>query len=524
MKRPGKTRVPKSADSYYWPLKMTIVAVSILLLRAGVSPASHPVPITPAFPLTAICQGVASQNDAEVTLPRPESSKPVYSTEALAGQQFAHEDLSDTIWKGADLRGARFIDCILDRADFSEAYMGGVAFERCRMRETRFRSTSLRGAYLNKCDLSGVDFTNADIAGMTLIDITLCPSGATHLAALRAAVELRGGSTYSLAFLAAISGDAFAFTYDRSNRAGWPGQPITVAPVLRALESLGFHVTYRMNLKNIGTARRELTATLRRGLVAILPMRLAGGGLDGNTVEQPVWVVVHELMPGGEDNAQVSIQTPFGPMMFDLEDFLRRWRGAWPTLMPKGESLDKASFPIYSVGALRTQVTELSAISRALATASAIMTEPRTFANTYGGFQAYQALVEDARNEALMLGELVHWSGAPRLALAGSRQLAAEFLTEAAVEVPETARQPLIEAAGLYAEVATLLTDEWPFPSPAAFESEETTTAIHTALARRPHVAALLEAVLSREQRALALLEEAAGNLEAPMSPSEPNP
>lgn len=427
----------------------------------------------------------------------------------LAGLDFMALDLGGTKWFQADLRGARFTQCKLANADFSAATLNGAVFRSCQLQDALFTGAGLAGAHFSTCDISGATFTDASVSGVTLDDVRLFPTGARHLPALRDAVRLRGGPELSPAWLAAASGDAFALTYNRADRAAWPGTPMTLNPLLAAADTIGYDATYRPKMESAEAAGKELTAVLRRGLVAVLPMRLAGGGLTGNAVEQAVWVVAYDMKRSGQAPEAVSVQTPFGPMEFGFQDLLARWRGPWPTLVPVGAESSVGEFPLCTIGAQKKEFAAQAAAVKALRHAADIMNEPRSFASFSGGFAAYEALSQDFGNPETAVGDLVHWSGAPRQALAASRQLAADFLREAAEELPEASRDPLLEAASLYGEVALLLGEEWPLPRPEAFEGENAIIAADAATGRRPHARALLEEALARERRAIALLGQA---------------
>jgi hypothetical protein len=255
----------------------------------------------------------------------------------LAGLEFTGLDLTGTKWFQADLRGARFTHCTLAGADFTATYLNGAVFSSCQLQDAVLSGSSLAGGSFSACDISGAVFTDTNVAGLTLEDVTLFPTGAAHLPAIREAVRLRGGLEVSAEWLAAASGDAFAFTYDRKDRAAWPGTPLTFNPILLAAETLGYDATFKPNMDSEDVAGRELTATLRRGLVAILPMRLAGAGLSGNAVEGGVWVAAYDMERSRKTAESVLVQTPFGPMAFGFQDLLSRWQGPWPTLSPAGE-------------------------------------------------------------------------------------------------------------------------------------------------------------------------------------------
>ena len=427
----------------------------------------------------------------------------------LAGLEFSGLDLAQTKWCQADLRGARFTQCHLRDADFTGAALNGAAFQSCNLTGATFAAATLPGAYVGTCDLSGAGFDKADTFGATLVDVTLFPTGASHLPAVAAAVELRGGRKLASTWLAAASGDAFAFTYDRNDRAAWPGAPVTLNPITNALDTLGFDAIYRTGINTPDGAQKEITSILRRGLVAVLPVRLAGAGLRGNAVEAGVWVAAYEMSAEKAQPEQVSLRTPFGGVNLPMGELLRRWEGPWPTLLPAGAGPFLAKYPICLVGAQKAETSEADIAVAALRHASAIMNEPRSFGEAFGGFDAYRALIQDAADRDLAIGDLIHWSGAPRQQLAASRRLAAAFLKEAAPKLPEPAQRPLLEAATCYEEIASLLTNEWPLPSPAAFQGEKVMTAVDAAVTRRPYAKALLDEVLARERRAVALLEQA---------------
>ncbi len=424
----------------------------------------------------------------------------------LAGLEFTGLDLWATKWFQADLRGARFTECRLVGADFSAAYLNGAVFRSCQLQDVLFTGAGLAGAHFSTCDIAGATFAEATVSGVRLDDVRLFPTGAAHLPAVRDAIRLRGGPQLSPTWLAAASGDAFAFAYDRDDKGAWPGTPMTFNPILLAAETVGFDATYRPGMESAEGAGKELTAILRRGLVAVLPMRLAGGGLSGNTVEEAVWVVAYDMERSRKTPETVSVQTPFGPMVFGFDDLLARWRGPWPTLVPVGAESAVGEFPLCTVGAQKTEYAEPTVALKAMRHAADIMDEPRSFASVSGGFGAYEALIQDFANPDVAVIDMLQWAGAPREALAASRELAAEFLREAADELPETSKGTLEEAASLYDEIALLLREEWPLPPSEAFEGESGMVAADAAAARRPHARALLEEALARERRAVARL------------------
>jgi Pentapeptide repeats (9 copies) len=427
----------------------------------------------------------------------------------LAGLEVSGLDLKETKWGQADLRGARFTKCDLQGADFAGAALQGATFQSCNLAGASLVGATLPGAYLGTCDLSGADLSKADTFGATLVDVAVSPTGGTYLPAIGMAIELRDGPRVSPAWLAAASGDAFAFTYDRANRAALPSAPMSFDPAVVALDTLGYAATYRTEPRNSDEAYKELSAVLRRGLVAMLPLRLAGAAMRGEAVEGGVWVVAHQLTAEKGKPEIISVRTPFGPLDLPRDDLLRRWEGPWPTLLPAGTGPFLARYSLCVVGAQKAETAQAGIALTAFRHASALMHEPRSFGQAFGGFDAYRALIEDAGSNDVPVAELVAWSGAPRRYLAAARRLAAAFLREAGPSLPAPAQGPAGEAAMWYDQIATLLTSEWPLPPPEAFQGEGMAAAADLATTRRPHARMLLEEALIRERRAVALLEQA---------------
>ncbi|HJN93119.1 MAG TPA: hypothetical protein QGF05_10410, partial [Dehalococcoidia bacterium] len=285
---------------------------------------------------------------------------------------------------------------------------------------------------------------------------------------------------------------------------------MTFNPILLALDTLGHDASLRTNMSGAGAATKELTSVLRRGLVALVPMKLAGGGgLTGNAVEDAIWCAIHQVSNEDTGYEAVRVHTPFGPMDMPMEDVVRRWRGPWTTLVPAGDGQYSATYAMVTVGARKETLSPLDVDVEILRNASAILNEPRSYAEAYGGFAAYEALMADLKRPAEDVSAAILWSGKPRQQLIASRILAAAYLREAAPNMPDAARTSVERAAALYDQVVTVLRDEWPLPEAKAFEGENAVAAVGDAAARRPHAIAALEEALSRERRAIALMEQA---------------
>ncbi len=149
-------------------------------------------------------------------------------------------------------------------------------------------------------------------------------------------------------------------------------------------------------------------------------------------------------------------------------------RGPWPTLVPAGDGQFSATYAICTVGAKEAEPSQLDIAIEVMRNASAIVNEPRSFADAYGGLAAYEALVSDLKEPEADISRVILWSAKPRAQLIASRELAAAFLREVAPSLPEAARESVESAATLYEQVVIVLRDEWPLPEEGRLHASRT--------------------------------------------------
>ena len=423
---------------------------------------------------------------------------------SLPGRTFAGLDLARTGWERADLRGARFARCTLDGADFSGALLSGALFEACSLREVQFLNATLAGASFAQCDASSVGFAGADLSGAAFSDVRFVRSGATYLPALSIALQSQGEPPRSQAFVSALCGNAFAFTYDPRARGTWPGRPLTVNPLTHACEVLGHRAVKRFDLRSGSGATEALSGALARGLTALIPMEVGGRGLRGDSVRGGLWVAVNaEPSPVAGQLPSVRVGSLFGvDVPYTPDDLASRWQGPWDTLEPLGALPARAAYPFVVVGVRLQQTAEREVVAEVLRTASRIFEEERTFGGVTGGRAAYEALSRDLNNPEVDVREVAVWSGFPRQCLIGTRRDAVEFLREAgAVLGPQGAAH--LQAAGAeYETVVGMLEQGWPLPTPGA-PAEGAADEALAAQADRYQAATVVLEVMDRERRAV---------------------
>jgi len=290
---------------------------------------------------------------------------------ALPGRTFTGLDLVRTGWEQADLRGARFVRCALDGASFSGADLGGAVFGACSLRDVEFLKATLAGASFAQCDASSVRFAGADLSGAAFDHVRFVRSGATYLPALSIALQTQGEPARSPAFLSAVCGNAFAFTYDPQARGAWPGRPLTLNPLAQAAQVLGHRAVKRYDLRSGSAASQALGGALGRGLTALIPMEVGGRGLRGDSVQGGFWVAVTaEPSPAAGHLPAVRVGSLFGvDVPYTLDDLVSRWQGPWETLEPLGVLPARAAYPFVVVGGRLSASSTRSARSAASAAA-----------------------------------------------------------------------------------------------------------------------------------------------------------
>ena len=82
-------------------------------------------------------------------------------------------ELSDVRFPGADLRGARFADANLFRADFAGADLSGADFTGANLNRADLAGSTLQGAVLDKTDLSDAALGDARMEHASLVEASL---------------------------------------------------------------------------------------------------------------------------------------------------------------------------------------------------------------------------------------------------------------------------------------------------------------------------------------------------------------
>ncbi len=401
-----------------------------------------------------------------------------FSQAKLAGVEFKQISLDSTKWIEADLRGAEFLDVDLRSAEIINTNARGVSFCGCDLSGAVLRDSDLSGASLKNLLLWGTVLENVRLAGVHFEGLRLSPSGATHLAALAAALRMvtaraaeDGVTSHPLTapeFVAGLTGDAFAFAYDPQNPGAWPGQPFVRNPLVAAGEVLGCQVQTNFRLSQ-AAAFKKLRLALDGGGVCLLPLRMPLPGSTGSGLQEPLWAAATELTTS--DDGQVLcrvIVPPFGEMQLLAAELNARWQGAQITLQPVTAAAAEVQYPLIAISPptkrLSLQQTALWAIANAIDILTATNADSGT--TLYPGLEGIQKLTEDlsaaaAANDGMRLVKLSEWEGLPRLSFLGSRQAAADFLNRISVTFPHAQEDLLAESAVLLRSGAAMLESQW---------------------------------------------------------------
>ncbi|HYE21020.1 MAG TPA: pentapeptide repeat-containing protein [Tepidisphaeraceae bacterium] len=88
----------------------------------------------------------------------------------LVNAGMSMSDLSNSVFNGAILRGAKFNACKLDKANFSAAELQGVTFRECSLRGALLSGQVLNQVTLSECDLAGIQLDGTKFDGSTIAD------------------------------------------------------------------------------------------------------------------------------------------------------------------------------------------------------------------------------------------------------------------------------------------------------------------------------------------------------------------
>ena len=84
---------------------------------------------------------------------------------SMACADFTYSNLASVDLSRAYAPGSLFVECDLDKTNFSGSNLRGANFSRADSRGSDFTSADLRGANFFRTDLRGANFTGADLRG-----------------------------------------------------------------------------------------------------------------------------------------------------------------------------------------------------------------------------------------------------------------------------------------------------------------------------------------------------------------------
>jgi hypothetical protein len=396
--------------------------------------------------------------------------------------------LIGTNLRGADLRGARFVNVSLEQVNLRGANLRGAIFERVDLQGADLTGADLSGAMLIVCNIEGTLLGEARMDGAAFEGTGLSQTGAPYLAALHIALEQasgrrRGaalkideanpkpaetqsavGEPFTRAWIAGLSGDAFAFAYNERNTGHWPGVPFVANPLLAAATSLGLTATFERG----AVAERSFFDEDPKAPPAVFLLALKLPDVDSRlTQDRPLWA----LLAGREEQENGQMVYTFSVPPFGKREYLRAdlmekvWLGPWETPEPAG-----SMFPSHRqlakilVGVPRPVPDQAR---MALKQAAAIITDKRTYGPLTPGEAGLMRLASDLRAVAESLDpdkarQLVPWQVFPRNCLIGSLGLATEFLAEAGSALPEAQAASCQEARLVLRSAMTALDTRWP--------------------------------------------------------------
>ncbi len=385
-----------------------------------------------------------------------------FSRAKAAGLTLEHCSLKNTIWQQADLRGAHFVAVSLENADLREANLRGAILERVNFSQANLSAADFSGAIFSLCNFANAQLKNCRLEGATFEGYAFSPTGAAHLLALQMALQIASGQQFSLAWLAGLSGDAFAFVYNTQEPGSWPGVPFSVNPASAAAQNLGLQAIFAKEAQ----AEKILLSRLPEQAVYMLALRLPDveerllGG-------QPVWAVLTEREAKQRGPLFFKLHAPpFGEQYVSYKELLYKlWGGRWNTLDPVGTALPaRHQLVIIPKGTPRPPAEQLSLAFRQ---AAVILTEKRTYGPLIPGLAGWQQLAADLQKasqsqDSVLAQRLLPWQRLPRHCIIGSLKLAAEFLTEAKPLLPPEKQPACGEALQLLSLAQKALDTRWP--------------------------------------------------------------
>lgn len=86
---------------------------------------------------------------------------------SMACTDFTYSNLASVDFSRAYAPGSLFVECDLDKTNFSGSNLRGANFSRADARGSDFTDADLRGANFFRADLRGANFTGADLRGVS---------------------------------------------------------------------------------------------------------------------------------------------------------------------------------------------------------------------------------------------------------------------------------------------------------------------------------------------------------------------
>jgi hypothetical protein len=385
-----------------------------------------------------------------------------FSGVQAAGIQVSGQDLTGINLQGADLRGASLTGVRLDDANLGHANLRGATLDSVSLRGANLAGADLSGAILKLVALDGASLTEARFSGADLGLTMFSVGGGTHLPGLRLALQQLTGQELSQAWVAGLSGDAFAFCYNTENAAFWPGTPFTVSPLRAAPAAFGIEAKLHSDAFAQQTLMDDKAAPKTVRLLALKAVD-DQGLLQG----RPLWAVLAGREIVTKDRAYFALNLPpFGLQTFVKKELLELWTGPWENLEPVG-SLQVVRKPMLTL-TLTGSLTSRDAQARtALRQAAQILLDRRTYGPLVPGEAGLARLAADLRaigetRDLEAARRLASWGDLPRQCLLSSRAEACAFLTEAATVLDGDAKQAAQTALATYQAALQPLDKQWP--------------------------------------------------------------
>ncbi|MGE5532497.1 MAG: pentapeptide repeat-containing protein [Bacteroidota bacterium] len=378
------------------------------------------------------------------------------------GLELAGQDLTGINLQGADLRGASLIGVTLDGANLSHANLRGATLDSVSLRGADLTGADFGGAVLKLVALDGANLTDARLSGADVGLAMFSAGGGTHLPGLRLALQQLTGQEISPAWIAGLSGDAFAFCYNTGNASFWPGTPFTVSPLRAAPAAFGVEARLHSDAFAEQTLMDDKEAPKTVRLLALKAVD-DQGLLQG----RPLWAVLAGREMVSKDRAYFAMNLPpFGLQTFARKDLIDLWKGPWENLEPVG-SLQVVRTPMLTLILTGALTTPEAQARTALRQAAQILLDRRTYGPLVPGEAGLAKLAADLRavgesRDVDTARRLAPWGDLPRQCLLSSRAEACAFLTEAATVLTGEAKLAAETALATYQEALQPLDKQWP--------------------------------------------------------------